>query len=163
MPAVSRFAQLRLVEDMGNIDCVFHPMPAPRNKTSAPVVMVAAPPAPSFGATNVRGKTPAATTTATAPAFGASDVRNRLGERLVTDGGTRGGRCFKCSIEACPFRPQELRCFYHPCTQKVHVTATCHDLTKRCRLPVCQGQRGHRSFVMSILKAVLPMESPRLR
>ena len=60
-----------------------------------------------------------------------------------------GGLCGRCgenhATRNCTYNKEELRCEYPPCIDKQgHVTKVCHELTKRCRLRVCEDQRGHR-------------------
>ena len=61
-----------------------------------------------------------------------------------------GGLCGRCgenhASRECPHDKESLRCTYPPCIDKFgHNTKVCHELMKRCRLPVCEGQRGHRA------------------
>ena len=86
-------------------------------------------------------------------------MKDRLGWRMKGEEGQRrklGGRCGKCNAmhgtHECTLKLEELRCLYPPCRNKVgHVTAVCHELTKSCNLPVCQGAWGHRSFCHSTI------------
>ena len=86
-------------------------------------------------------------------------VWSRLGERGRRQGGVKrieadefrrlGVRC-RCGAfhgeDRCTVAFQDMMCTYPPCTDKVgHNVMACYEPMKRCRMEVCQDQRGHRT------------------
>ena len=64
-------------------------------------------------------------------------------ERRIND-----GKCFKCNgfcKEKCGLPPQ--KCNYLGCLdpEEGHPTRACYQIMKRCRLEICDDQRGHHS------------------
>ena len=52
----------------------------------------------------------------------------------------------------CPYKQEELSSSYPHCFDKQgHSIGACHDIMKRCRLEICQDQRGHRATCHSFM------------
>ena len=103
------------------------------------------------------------------------DRRSYKDDRRKEEGGTRnheggaswderrrlGRKCGKCGglhpSRQCRRQREELKCDYPPCVQKTgHLSVVCHELMKRCRLPVCKNARGHRTSSHYQPEDVLP-------
>ena len=94
--------------------------------------------------------------------------RNKDSGTRKLDGGSNwdekrrlGGRCGKCGdihpTRKCRRRKEDLKCDYPPCTNKTgHLSIVCHELMKRCRMPVCKNARGHRTSSHYSPENVLP-------
>ena len=68
-----------------------------------------------------------------------SDKKRIISPRLCDKCGEKRHEGRRCSVK-------KLRCNYPPCLKPYgHATSVCWDLMKRCRLPICNDQRGHKA------------------